>query len=306
MEERNMKLKGSIANSICFVAFFAVLAFLVSPASAQPNVYVVNGNSQFGLVNLASGSFRPIGGPTPEPQANLVWGPNGLLYTLGTVTGDLETINPKTGVTAVVGSTGLPSFPTGISTAFDLAGVNGKLYLTDFSNNLYSINASTGAATMIGPTGMPPDRHVPFTINPDGTMNLCDEVLNGVGGKLYATFDSFTLDLVSGNVVSVVVPPNLWQINPSSGVATLIGPTSFGLDGGFELNGHFYAFLTGNASQLMSVDLTNGNTVPLTNIDPAAGLIFGAAPTPEPGTFLLLGSGLAGISCVIRRKWRKQ
>jgi hypothetical protein len=41
---------------------------------------------------------------------------------------------------------------------------------------------------------MPPDPHVPFTVNPDGTINLCDEVLNGVGGTLYATFHSVTLN----------------------------------------------------------------------------------------------------------------
>jgi hypothetical protein len=66
-----------------------------------------------------------------------------------------------------------------MSTVFDLAGVNGKLYLTDFSNNLYSVNPNTGTATMIGPTGMPPDPHVPFTVNPDGTINLCDEISMG-------------------------------------------------------------------------------------------------------------------------------
>ncbi|HVO59343.1 MAG TPA: PEP-CTERM sorting domain-containing protein [Terriglobales bacterium] len=283
------------------------MTFAASSANAQPNVYVVNGNSQFGVVNLASGGFHTIGGTEPEPQASLVWGSNGSLYTVGTLSGDLESINPATGATSTVGSFGLPFFPTGLSTAFDLAGVNGKLYLTDFSNNLYSVNVSTGAASMIGPTGMPPDPNIPFTINPDGTINLCDEILYGVGNTLYATFDSGTFNPVTGALVLVSVPSDLWSIDPSTGKATLIGPTAFGLDGGVELNGNFDAFyLSFTGSQLVQLNLANGSTSFLNNMDPAAGLIFGAAPTPEPGTFLLLGSGLVGVSALVRRRFGKQ
>lgn len=297
-----MKCKGSFANSVRLISLLAALVFVAAVASAQPNVYVVNGNSQFGVVNLSSGTFHAIGGTEPEPQANLVWGPNGSLFTLGTLSGNLESINPATGVTSTIGSFGLPFFPTGLSTAFDLAGVNGKLYLTDFSNNLYSVNPSTGAASMIGPTGMPPDPHIPFTMNSDGTINLCDEILYGVGGKLYATFDSLTLDPVSGNVASVVVPPNLWSIDPSTGKATLVGSTSLNLDGGVDVNGQFYAFyLPGITSQVVTLDLASGNTILGTNVDPAAGLIFGAAPTPEPGAFLLFGSGLTAIAGFLRK-----
>ena len=298
-----MKFRASIANSIRLVALAVAVALFAAPASVAQSVYVVNGNNQFGVVNLSSGGFRTIGAAEPEPQANLVWGPNGSLFTVGTVSGNLESINPATGATSTIGSFGLPFFPTGISTAFDLAGVNGKLYLTDFSNNLYSVNGSTGAATLIGATGMPPDPHIPFTTNPDGTINFCDEILYGVGGRLYATFDSFTFNPVSGTVASVVVPPDLWRIDPSTGTAALIGPTELNLDGGVEVNGHFYAFyLPNNTSQLVTLDLANGDTVPLTNIDPAAGLIFGAAPTPEPATLSMLGIGMLGAWARRRRK----
>jgi hypothetical protein len=298
-----MKFSASIANSIRLVGLAVAVALFAAPASVAQSVYVVNGNNQFGVVNLSSGGFHTIGAAEPEPQASLVWGPNGKLFTVGTVSGNLESINPATGATSTIGSFGLPFFPTGISTAFDLAGVNGKLYLTDFSNNLYSVNGSTGAATLIGATGMPPDPHIPFTTNPDGTINFCDEILYGVGGRLYATFDSFTFNPVSGTVASVVVPPDLWRIDPSTGTAALIGPTELNLDGGVEVNGHFYAFyLPNNTSQLVTLDLANGDTVPLTNIDPAAGLIFGAAPTPEPATLSMLGIGMLGAWARRRRK----
>ena len=62
---------------------------------------------------------------------------------------------------------------------------------------------------MIGPTGMLPDPHLPFTVYPEGTVKLCDEILYGVSGKLYATFDSFTFHPVTGTVASVEVPPDL-------------------------------------------------------------------------------------------------
>jgi hypothetical protein len=298
-----MKLSRSITKSLVLIAFGLVLTLLTAPASATPSVYVVNGSNQFGVVDLTRGGFHAIGGSEPEPQASLVQGTSGSLFTIGTISGNLESINPATGVTSTIGSFGLPFFPTGLSTAFGLAGVNGKLYLTDFSNNLYSVNAKTGAATMIGPTGMPPDPHIPFTTNPDGTINLCDEILYGVGGTLYSTFDSFTLNPNTGTISSVDVPPSLWRINPSTGVATLIGPTQMNLDGGVEVNGQFYAFyLTGTVNQVVTLDLANGNTSFVADLDPSAGLVFGAASTPEPGTFLLLGTGLAGVSGLLRRR----
>jgi hypothetical protein len=60
--------------------------------------------------------------------------------------------------------------------------------------SLYSVDPGTGVATPIAATGMPPDSHIPFTFNDDGTFDLCDESLYGVGGQLYATFDSFAID----------------------------------------------------------------------------------------------------------------
>jgi hypothetical protein len=52
--------------------------------------------------------------------------------------------------------------------------------------SLYSVDPRTGVATPIAATGMPPDSNIPFTSNDDGTFDLCDESLYGVGGKLYA------------------------------------------------------------------------------------------------------------------------
>jgi hypothetical protein len=254
------------------------------PAAAGPLVYVVTGNQQFGVVDLASGAFLPIGAPTPQPQTNLVWSGDALLSL--TVSGDVVRMNPRTGEPSVVGPTGL-----GFN-AFDLAGVRGRLYLTDFSNNVYAVDGGTGAATLLRATGIAPDPNVPFTLNPDGTFNLCDESLYGVAGRLYATFDSFAVDPNKSDAgflgITTFVQPTLYQIDPGSGTATAIGPTDLGLGSTVEVEGRFYAFrlvitdfvggFPVGYSQLVSLDLDSGKTTFIRNIDPAAGPIFGAAP----------------------------
>lgn len=257
------------------------LGALAASAGDNKAVYVITGAQQFGIVDLETGAFQAIGPGTPEVDADLVHGPNGTLYSLGTFTGSLVSIDPETGATRVIG-------PTGLGTnAFSLAEAGGKLYLTDFQNNLYSVDASTGHATLIGPTGMPPDPHVPFTFNEDGTFNLCDEILLGVGDKLYATFDSFTLNTMT-LAMDFLVAPNLWEIDPRTGAATLIAPTSPNMDALVRVDGRFYAFrlqVTGFSStvgpesinQLLALDLKNGGTDLVRDIDPAAGPIFGAA-----------------------------
>lgn len=256
------------------------VALLTACATAAPIVYVVTQNQQFGTVDLATGAFHQIGTNTPEGQANLVWGPSGSLLSL-TYSGNLESINPVTGQTTVIGQTGL-----GFN-AFDLAEVAGKLYATDFANNLYSVNPNTGVATLMGATGMPSDPAVPFTTNSDGTINLCDESLYGVGGTLYATFDSFTLDPNSLSITPTVAPA-IYSINPKTGAATFIANTDLNLGASVQVNGKFYAFkwvptgFTAFGPQIQSMietlDLSNGGTSFVARVDPSAGGITGAAP----------------------------
>lgn len=280
---RRIRLTGLrvFMQSVLFVLLG--LFVFTATASASPLVYVVTVNQQFGTVDLATGTFHAIGAPTPEPMSNLVWGSDGSLFTLFTLSGSLVKINPLNGNTTVVGPTGL-----GFN-AFDLAGVNGKLYLTDFSNNIYSVNPHTGAATLLRATGMPPDPSVPFTFNNDGTFNLCDETIYGVGAYLYVTFDSFDFNPNPGPSFLVVTPkvnPMLYRIDPSTGIATPVGRTDVQLSASVAVDGKFYAFrapLTGFAggfpqgySQLVTLDLTTGKVSYVATIDPSAGVIFGA------------------------------
>ena len=261
------------------VALVVAVMLLVASANAQ-DVYVVTSNQQFGVVNLSNGAFQQVGPTTPEGQANLVWGPRGMLYSL-TYSGNLETIDPTSGTTTVVGATGL-----GFN-AFALAGVRGQLYATDFSNNIYTVDAHTGAATLLSATGMPPDPAIPFTMNADGTINLCDETLYGIGGKLYATFDAFTLDPGS-LAMNSTVQPGIYQIDPRTGAATFVAPTDMNVGATVQANGVVYAFkwnvlaFTDFGPQVQSevtrLNLTTGQTGFVSMVDAAAGGITGAAP----------------------------
>src|ERR1035441_9625369 len=282
------------------------LVLCTLPASAGTLVYVVNNSQQFGTLDLATGAYQQIGPNTPEGETGLVPGPNGSLLTL-TFSGNLDSINPATGVTSFVGATGLadcttPVSPCGPTSANTLGELGGTIYATDFQNSLYTVDPLTGAATLIGPTGIPAVPFIPGTTNPDGSFDLFDEGLFGAGGELFATFDAFTLNPMFGTITPVIAP-DLYQIDPSTGLATLVGPTGLNLGAGaVEVNGAFYDF-DDFQSQVLTLDLANGNTSFVGSFDPAAGVITGASPTPEPASIALVCIGMAVI--VIRSRRRR-
>ena len=274
------------------LALFTSSASAASWMNPATTVYVVSlGTSspgQFGAVNLANGSFHPIRPNEPVSLSGLLWW-HGDLLSLATTdpyAGYLVKIDPGTGSITPIGPTGQGS------NAFDLAEVFGRLYMTDFQNNIYSVDPHTGAATLITATGMPPDPNIPFTQNSDGTLNLCDESLYAVGGHLYATFDSFNVDLTTAaideNPADATVSPALYRIDPSTGKATPIGPTDLGVGATIELNGRFYALespvttvaggFPSGPIELFELNLANGKTKFIRQIDPSVGPIFGAAP----------------------------
>lgn len=274
--------------------FFIVAALVLSlfslPASAAPFVYVVTASQQFGTVDLANGQFQPIGSGTPDGLANLVWWHGSLvsLATTGADAGDLVKINPATGEETIMGQTGL-----GFN-AFDLAKVRGRLYLTDFGNNLYSVDPESGVATPLSATGISPDPNIPFTFNSDGTFNLCDEGLYGIAGKLFAVFDSFAIDPTQTPPTRAheYVSPRVYEVDPFTGATRIVANTDWQLSAIVEVDGRVYAFRSvidgfdfnfdfpiGHA-EVVTLNLKTGQTYRVATIDPNLGLgpIFGAAP----------------------------
>ncbi len=271
---------------LSLIGFF-ICGLLAASANAAPFVYVVTLSQQFGTIDLANGKFQAIGSGTPDGLSNLVWW-KGSLRTLTTfpTLGSLAKIDPATGEETVIGATGL-SF-----NAFDLSKVRGKLYLTDFSNNLYSVDPLTGIATPTASTGMPPDPNIPLTFNNDGTFNLCDEGLYGIAGKLYATFDSYAIDPTQTppTIAHEYVSPRVYEVDPFTGTTTVLADTDWQLSAIVEADGKVYAFkavIDGfdwsidvpiAHAELDTLDLKTGKTHKIADLDPSLGPIFGAAP----------------------------
>ena len=288
-------------------AIFA-LVLVTTVAYADSLVYIVNGSQQFGTINVATGAFQQIGPAQPEAGSfGLAAAPNGSLVTFA-YSSNLYSIKPTTGSPTLVGPTGLadcatPTSPCGPTSSATLGNFAGKIYATDFQNNLYNVNSVTGAATLIGATGIPAIPFVPGSFNDDGTINFYDEAIFGSAGDLYETFDAFTFDLNSFTVVNTIVAPALYQIDPSSGLGTLVGTTNLGIGAVVGVDGTYYAFndMTG---QIEGLNLANGSTNFISNFDPAAGVIQGAVPvpTPEPSSLALFGTGLLGLGAFARSK----
>ena len=290
----------------------AVLAsgLAVDVLTAGPITYVISNNDadgshHFGTVDLATGLFNQIGPNAPVGTEGLAMGPNGSLLTLA-YNSDLYSINPATGTYTLVGPTGLgdcttPDSACGPNSGLTLGGANGKVFATDFQNRLYSVNPATGGATLIGSTGIPAIPFIPASLNADGTINFYEEALFGGGGKLYATFDAFPFDFETLAPASIAVSPALYQINPLTGVATVIAPTDLAIGAVTSVNGTPYGFnLLGG--EVFTLNLATGGTTDVIATDPAAGTIRGAvAAIPEPGTIALTAFGFLLVFARRRR-----
>jgi len=262
------------------------LGAIPAAASHGPLVYVITIAFQFGAVDLRSGAFLPIGpGLPPDVGTGLVPGRGATLLSLA-FTGNLDAIDPVTGITSVVGATGLhdcssPADPYDPKCANVIGRLDGTVYVTDFVNNLYSVDPATGAAKLIGPTGVPPLTFVPFTANTDGSVNVYGESLFSAQGKLYAYFSANAVNFETG-AERILVPGALYQINPATGHTTFVAPTDTNLSTIVNVNDTIYSF-DAAAGQVVTLDLTNGLTTPISPLYPAASVIAGATPArPNP------------------------
>jgi hypothetical protein len=243
-------------------------------------VYVITGSPQFGAVDLHSGKFLPIGPALPpEVGGGLVQGPGKTLLTLG-FSGNLVSIDPVTGISSVVGHTGLgdcttPASLCGPNSANGIGRFDGAFYATDFANNLYSLNPKSGAARLIGLTGIPALPFSPLSVNQDGSQNVFNETLFSTRGKLYANFAAAVRP--QGGPPVIVIPPAIWEIDPTTGHAKWIAPTELGLTSIVNVKETLYAFSV-RTGHVVILDVNTGQTSAVSELDPAAGLIGGATP----------------------------
>jgi hypothetical protein len=299
------------------LALTLALTLSTVAAKATPVTYVLADSGQFGTVNLSTGSFTQIGATITVPTGGLVQGPSGNLISLG-FDGTLNSINPITGLLTNIGPTGLgdcatPASPCGLNSANTLGKVGSTIYATDLANKLYSINPATGAATLIGATGIPALPFIPHALvpgDPDGSFYIYDESLFEFGGDLYANFDSGIFDPTTFTPTQFVAP-ELYKINTTTGLATSISPTVFGLEGITNVNGTIYAFDL-PIGAIVTLNLSDGSTNYVSDADPNAGLVSSAttftpaSTVPEPASLAMVGTGLAAIATTIKHRRKIQ
>ena len=108
-------------------------------------------------------------------------------------------------------------------------------------------------------------------------------------------------------MVTTAISPALYEVDPNTGAATKIASTDLGLITITNLNGAVYGF-DGLTGQVVTLDVTNGNTSVVSDIDSALGLIGGAAAigsaaaVPEPASMTLAGFGVAALLLRTRRR----
>lgn len=238
----------------------ALLACGLRVAGA-PLAYVVDASDQFGIIDAGTGVFSFIGN-TGVDLNDLTRSPSGALYTTeATFESTLRTLDPATGLTAIVG---LPGHPLG-TIAFSS---DGRLFGEDGSA-LFSLNPVTAQASLVGPYGL----SAPF-----------------ISASLI--FDSQNQLFVAG-ISDIFSTALLYRVDTASGQATLVGDTGFQILTLLAVPNQLYGFTT--SGEIVTINESTGLATLRRFQDPTLDLVFGAVPIndiPEPGTFILVSGGI--------------
>jgi hypothetical protein len=274
---------------IRFASCVAVIGTLLTVAEVRAAQWLISGPANTLTDFTESGAAANLRSISPifGVVAGIDYSADGVLYALTTKSDDsLYTINPTTGVSTLVGPTGLSEIREG-DLGFDPT--SGTLYglynLGSGGPEFFTLNTTTGAATIIG--------------------TIAAEDLSDLSGL---AFDNSGQMWVLDTNVNTTRVPTLLKVDKTDG--NILSTQSTGLSAGLFLDATLGADFNPTTNQLYFVwggnfyreNITTGLA---TLIGPheagyATGLAF--VGVPEPGSLPLFVVGMSGIAALYCRR----
>jgi hypothetical protein len=297
--------------------------YMISAAVVNPNLVAVNPATGAAIWTLGYGPDVGLDGLTVRPSDGA------LLATRGGFTGGdlIVEVNPLNGLTTQLGTTGTGNasdlaFRMAPVTGGDLLAANAagspaspgglaKLDTTSFAGALIADAVTPGGLSGLAAT---PDGRlfgsVVFNAGISGGANLVE--LNPSTGGLISQVAIATSSGVPVRIGDLAVQPGtgalygsggrisggsplgeIFTINTTTGVATLVGFTGFANDGGLAFNAAGTLFATLFSGQLLTINPATGGSLTSIAYGPASNL-DGLVVRPSDGALLATRGGVGG------------